>query len=55
MSDKDKIDLSKLTPEQIVQLEEVLTNLLSTAKRAAAVVGPGDTGLMAEHSSHASG
>ena len=48
----EKLDLSRLTPEQIRQLEEVLSNLISGARASAE-----RPRVMAEtdHSSHASG
>jgi hypothetical protein len=48
----EKIDLSRLTPEQIRQLEEVLSNLVSSARTSAERPR---VALDADHSSHASG
>jgi hypothetical protein len=49
----EKLDLSRLTPEQIRQLEEVLSNLISGARASAE--RPRAITAETDHSSHASG
>jgi hypothetical protein len=48
----EKINLSRLTPEQLKQLEDVLSNLVSSARTS---TERPKVGLDLDHSSHASG
>jgi hypothetical protein len=52
MAEKDRIDLSKLTPQQIARLEETLSNMISSAREQGAVER---LPLIPTHSSHLSG